>query len=126
MLDLIFLVTLITPGLVLVMLTLGQQWKWLLTPDVPLPGDLSIVKDRGFFLTSFLWLCRNRLHGLDFVFAKRLPLAWDQAKFGLQVQGSLWWLRYPLGTKFQFKAGYRLYIVNQLPYGVPCCTVTRS
>jgi hypothetical protein len=126
LLDFILLVTLVTPILILVMLVLRQRWAWLLTPDVALPGDLSVVKDRGFFLTSFLWLMRNRWHGLDFVFAKRLPLAWDQSKFGLQTQGDLWWLRYPLGTKFQLKAGYRLNIVNNLPYGVPCCTITRS
>jgi hypothetical protein len=127
LLALIDLVTYpILPFILLVMLASGQRWSWLLTPDVPLPGDLSVVKDRGFFWTSFFWLMRNRWHGLDFLFAKRLPLAWDNSAFGLQRQGKLWWLRYPLGTKFQLKAGYRLYVVNGLPYGVPCLTITRS
>lgn len=131
-LDIAGLLTLAGPLLVLIMLLLGQRWKWLLTPDVELPGDLSLpavksIHDRwGFLITSLYWLgFRNRWHGLDFSFAQRLPLAWDQSAFGLQEQGDLWWLRYPLG-KFQFKAGWRLVVANGLPYGTPCCTITRA
>lgn len=132
LLDIVALVTLIGPLLVFAMLMLGQRWKWLLTPDVELPGDLSIpavksIYDRwGAFVTSWYWLAiRNRWHGLDFAYAVRLPLAWDNGKIGFQEQGDLWWLRYPMG-QFQFKAGYRLYVVAGLPYGTPCCTITRA
>lgn len=132
LLDIVALFTLIGPLLVFVMLLLGQRWKWLLTPDVELPGDLSLpavksIHERyGAFWCSWYWLAlRNRWHGLDFAYAVRLPLAWDQSAFGLQEQGALWWLRYPIG-RLQFKAGYRLYVIDGLPYGVPCCTITKA
>lgn len=122
------------PVLVFIMLKRGEQWKWLITPDVPLPGDLTlpVVKawhdKRGDFWCSWYWLAwRNRWHGLDFRFAQRLPLAWDQSKMGLQTQGDLWWKREPIwGGKYQKKTGWRLCVVDGIPYGVPCATITKA
>jgi hypothetical protein len=135
-LDLVCLVTMIGPLLVLVMLLVGGRWKWLMTPDVDLPGDLTVpavkdVYDRyGSFLCSWYWLgFRNRWHGLDFVFAVRLPMAWNQSQMGYQEQGDLWWARIPFtidGRRFQLKAGYRLNVVGGIPYGVPCCGPTKA
>lgn len=131
-LDLILLVTLITPAAVALMLLLRQRWSWLLTPDVPLPGDLTLPEVQtvydawGYGLCSLYWLgWRNRLHGLDFTFAQRLPMAWDESAMGLQTQGALWWCRRPiLGGARQLKSGWRQVVVDGIPYGVPCFTIT--
>lgn len=133
-LDIVLMVTLVTPLAVALMLALGQRWAWFLTPDVALPGDLTLPQVQavyarwGFAGCAWYWLVvRNRLHGLDFVFAQRLPQAWDQSAFGLQVQGDLWWRRTAIwGGKFQRKTGWRLVIHEGLPYGVPCATITRA
>lgn len=115
--DFLTLVTLVQPLLTAIMLLTRQSWGPLMTPDTPLTGS---------FWTDFPYLAwRNRWNGLDYRFAKPLSRPWDQSQFGLQTEGSLWWARLGLwGGKRQLKIGWRMKIINGIPYGEPCLTIT--
>ena len=107
--------------------------RWYSSPDERLPGGtyepaLAAVLDRfGPFIASWYWLgWRNTFQGFAWQWRQRLPLPWPVPGETLETQGNLWFLRYPLGSSFVLKAGWRQYVVDGLPYGVPCLSPTRT
>jgi len=109
------------------------KWlRWLETPDERLPGGLyeptvkSVYRRFGSLICVWYWLgIRNRLHGLAASFGEPAERPWGP-EFGMQRQGSLWWIRKPLlNGRLAFKAGYRVYTLPDKSFlAVPVFTVT--
>lgn len=109
---------------------------FLSTPDERLPGGLyepavkAIYDKYGQLVTAWYWLgLRNRMHGLAAKTGIPTPTDWQDVVHGDDeyfVKLPLWWRRKPLGTKFAFKAGYRIYqLLDKTYLAVPCFTVTK-
>lgn len=113
---------------------------WMRTPDERLPGNTLAGKIGGatyFELIAFdgwdkrriayHWIgIRNRAHGFMFDRWARPMLAPWPSTPGMYRGYGLWWLRKEiLWGRFQFKAGWRNYLVNGKWYGVPCLTITK-
>lgn len=108
--------------------------SWLSTPDERLPGGLyepavlSIYNRFGATFCVWYWLgVRNRVQGFAAAFGVPATEGWTGA-FGLQTQGNLWWIRWPLlWGKLAFKAGYRIYLMLDGSYvAVPVFTITKA
>lgn len=133
LLDLIGLVTFITPLAVAIMVYLDKDWWPLLTPDVfgydlSVPAVAEIEEAYGPAAAEIYWLgFRNRLHGLDFKFATPAAEVWGFGPGKWSDSAGYWYTVTPFfGGRFVWKSGYRQYTVAGIRYNVPVFGPTRA
>jgi hypothetical protein len=116
------------------------QWaSWLSTPDERLPGGTYEPTVWKHFTKYGKWVCawdwlglRNRMHGLAYKFAVPLDAPWPCEPDGVKTIGyfeqatnpRIWWW-YRRWGPFGVKAGWRQYVIDGRPVGVPCCSIAR-